>query len=927
MSIRRSPRLLAAALALTLAPSLHAAAPNRIPAMGNGSVSIPHNVSGRTRAAADLGQAPLDRKLSSVTLHFNRTDAQQAALTQLLADLQNPASARYHQWLTPEQFGAQFGLSAPDLTRITTWLTAQGLAVTDVARSSTFITVSGTVAQVQNAFNTEIHTVSLNGEQHIANVSDPVLPTGLATVVTSVTGLDDFKLKPRIHPSAVRPNFTSSISGSHFIAPGDFYTIYDTTPLLTSAINGTGITIAIMGMTDISLADVAAFRSAAGLVANAPTVVVYGTDPGTRSTDLPEAQLDVEWSGAVAPNAKILYVNSTDVIGTSLVQAIDKNLAPILSVSYGLCEAGWGQAALTSYNQGFEQANAQGQTIVGPGGDSGATDCDYSSSSAADGLAVDFPGSSPFVTGAGGTMFNEGTGSYWSTSNGGTQGSALAYIPELPWNETSTTNGLAAGGGGSSTFFSKPAWQVGTGVPNDFARDVPDISLAAASSHDGFLYCVSGSCVNGFRASDQTLSVVGGTSVSAPTFAGILAMLEQKTGRLGNANPTIYGLANSTYASTVFHDILSGNNNSPCLTGTPDCPTGGTIGYTAAVGYDRATGWGSLDAFNFVNTWSLVTPTGVGSGIGTTLTSTTVTAGTSSSTNAACAISSGSVPLTISVAGSGSTAAVTGTVEILIDNAVVGTATLNNGTATYTLTTSTLSSGGHTVAVSYLGNSTYAGSRSTLVTDVVSTTRADFSLTPCAPSISATSGTAAQSINISVTPFTGFTGPVTLSVSSDGTFSGAYTFGTSKLPLSGTTAQSTTLTLYAYTSNSQTATTLNKLAANHPPSNSSPSVHQPSPHRFYATGSGLTLAAMLLLTLPRRRRLTPILAILVSVGVLGASGCSGGGNTINNTSTTGSGTAIISKTPPATYTLYVTATASTTGGTLVHTTPVTFTVR
>ena len=211
---------------------------------------------------------------------------------------------------------------------------------------------------------------------------------------------------------------------------------------------------------------------------------------------------------------------------------------------------------------------------MGPAGDSGATDCDFQFPTASQGLAVDFPASSPFVTGAGGTMFNQGSATgatqYWSASNGSTSGSAISYIPEVAWNETSTTNGLAAGGGGASAFFAKPSWQIGTGVPADSSRDVPDISLNAASSHDGYLFCSKGSCTNGYRDASGNLNVVGGTLVATPSFAGILALVEQKIGsQLGNANPTIYGLANSTYYNTVFHDITSGNNSSPCDIGTP----------------------------------------------------------------------------------------------------------------------------------------------------------------------------------------------------------------------------------------------------------------------------------------------------------------------------------------------------------------------
>ena len=919
-------RLASCALALlTSAAALHAAVPNRIGALSGGSrAAVAHSIPPRARLAADLGQAPLDRILPSVTLHFNMSSDQQAALSQLILDQQNPSSPRYHQWLTPAQYGAQFGLSSADLTRVQTWLTAQGLKVTAVSPSSNFITVSGSVAQVQTAFGTSIHSLSSEGEQHISNVVDPVLPAALTAVVNGITGLNDFKLKARAQTRLVRPNFTSSQSGNHYLAPGDFYTIYDVSPLLASSINGTGVTIAVMGQTDIALSDVSTFRSVSGLAANQPTVRLFGPDPGTSNNDVPEATLDVEWSGAVAPSASIVYVNSNDVIGLSLINAITSNVAPIISISYGDCESAWGQSNLITLNQYFQQANVQGQTIVGPGGDSGATDCDYNSSVAADGLAVDFPASSPFVTGAGGAMFNEGTTTgatnYWSATNGTTQGSATGYIPEAVWNETSTANGLSSGGGGISAYFSKPAWQVGSGVPSDLSRDVPDISLNAAYVHDGYLYCVQGSCVTGYRAADgQTLSVVGGTSVATPSFAGILALVEQKTGsRIGNANPQIYGLANSTFYNNVFHDITTGNNNSPCVQGSPNCPNGGSIGFTAGTGYDLATGWGTIDAFNLVSHWGLVPSSGSGSAVGSNLTRTVVT--TSAPT---CGISSGSLALSVNVASAttGASVAPTGSVQFLVDNAAVGSpVALASGTAAYTLSTAALTSGGHTVSAVYLGDGTFAGSKGSLLTDVVSSTQPDFSITPCTTGpVTVASGATAAGITFSANPFNGFTGPVTFTATSDATFSASYTFSVSPVNITGASAGTTVFTLSAYQTNNKTSNGLIKLG----PANQTTS-SLGGTRSAYAAGSGIALASLLLLTLPRRRRWGALLAAVLSVAAIGASGCGSGSTTIP----AGAITPQPATTPAAsgTYVVTIVGVGSTANGTRVHSAQVTFNV-
>ena len=919
MSSRPLRRLVfAAALSLVLPlTTALAAVPNRLGSLaGSTRTALPRSIPPRARVASDLGQMPMDRTLSSVTLHFNMTDAQQTALTRLTIDQQDPHSPRYHQWLTPEVYGAQFGLSAADLAKVQAWLTSQGLRVTAVAPSANFITVSGTVSQIQTAFNTSLHILSTNGEQHFSNITDPALPSNLTPLVNGITGLNDFKLKPRV----IHPNFTSSATGNHYIAPGDFYTIYDETPLLSSSINGSGVTIAIVGQTDILLSDVTAFRSASGLSTNLPTVRLIGADPGTSKGDIYEATLDVEWAGAVAPSAKVLYVNSTDVIGTSLINAITSNLAPIVSISYGACEVDFAQANLVTLNQYFQQANVQGQTIVGPGGDSGATDCDYQSTVAADGLAVDFPASSSYVTGVGGTMFNEGSAtgatSFWSGSSSLTSGpSALGYIPEAVWNETSSTNGLAAGGGGVSAFFAKPAWQIGNGVPSDLSRDVPDISLNAASLHDGYLYCVQGSCVNGYRAADSTLAVVGGTSVGTPSFAGILALVEQKTGsRLGNANPQIYGLANSTFYNNVFHDITTGNNSEPCVQGSPNCPNGGSIGYSANPGYDLATGWGTIDAFNLVNTWGTVASSGLGSTTGSNLTKTVVT--TSAAT---CGISGGSLAVAVNVSSAVASSVVpTGTVQFLVDNVAVGSPLpLANGAATYTLNTSTLTSGGHTVSAVYTGDTTFSGSKGSLVTDVVSGTLPDFSITPCVtPSVSVASGATAAGITFSVNPFNGFTGPVTLSATSDVTFNASYTFSVTPVTISGTGSGTSVFTLSAYQTNGKTTTGMVKFGQN--------TASLGGRHTLYTAGGGVVLASLLLLTLPRRRRWGALLAVLLTVGALGANGCGSGSTTIPASTITPTPTTTPAS--PGTYTVTIVGVGAGGSGTRVHSAQVTFIV-
>ncbi len=872
-------------------------------------VTITQTVPGRARLAADQGNADPALALTSLTLRFSLSDANQAALTELLLEQQQPGSANYHKWLTPEQFGARFGLSSSDLAKVSGWLTAQGFTVTGTARSGTFVSFSGTAAQVEHAFGTTIHRVTLGGESHYTNLTDPTIPAALAGVVSGITGLHDFKLVPRSKvrmvpaPAAnvLHPEFTSSTSGNHYMAPGDFYTIYDENPLLTSSINGSGITIAIMGQTDISLPDVAAFRSASGLTASAPTVmVVGGKDPGLSSTDLPEAQLDVEWSGAAAPAATILYVNSTDVINVSLTQAIDSNLAPIMSVSYGDCEAAYGAANLRTLNQLFQQANAQGITVVGPGGDSGAADCDYQVTSAVSGLAVDYPASSPYVTGVGGTQFNEGAGTYFSTTNGANMGSALSYIPEAAWNETAAdtaaANGIpqdiAAGGGGASAFFTKPAWQVGTGVPADVSRDVPDISLNASAAHDGYLFCTSGSCVSGYRTATGNLAVVGGTSAATPSFAGLLALVEQKIGaRIGNANPILYSLANSTYAPNVFHDVTTGSNAVPCTTGTPNCPNGGTIGFNAATGYDLATGWGSVDAFNMVNDWSLVTALGAGAGQTASLTTLTASAtgatiGTTLTFTAAVASGTGTGPTTP-----------TGTVQLLVDGVLTGSAVaLSGGSASLPLATGSLSSGTHTVTAAYSGDSTYTGSKGSASIDLTSASSADFSVAGSVATVAVTAGGTAAGVTYTLTSLNNFAGSVTLSASTTAALNASANFSVSPVTLTAGGTGTSVFTFYAYTSNAGAAPVGLSVGTRASQARLTP---------FRLAGGGLAFTSLVLLFLPRRKvhpRATRLLSlVLLSVAAIGMSGCGSAGSTATTSSTVNSA--------KGTYLLTITATS------------------
>jgi subtilase family serine protease len=658
------------------------------------TVRLSQNIRSEVNAQNDRGPVDGLQVISGITVALAPSSDQQAALDSLLEAQRDPSSPDYRRWLTPEEFGERFGASENDIAALSAWLREQGFGIDQVARGRGFITISGTVSQLAGAFHTNIRKLDVEGKMRWSTNVAPSIPEALAGLVTEIRGLDDFRLEPRHYKiAAIAPDYTAS-STTHYLVPDDLATIYNVAGLYGSGFNGTGQKVAVVGQTDINLADIQAFRSRFNLPANPPQVILTGRDPGTRSGDLTEAELDLEWAGAVARNATILYVNSTNVF-TSVQYAIDQNLAPVISMSYGGCE----QQNSSSLRSVAQQANAQGITWIASSGDSGAAGCDSSSASTAThGLAVEIPASFPEVTAIGGTTFAEGAGSFWAATNNANGASALSYIPETSWNDTATRNQLSASGGGASIYYAKPAWQTGTSVPNDGARDVPDISFTASPDHDGYLIYMNGS-----------LYVIGGTSAPAPAFAGYVGILNQylvnsgkvaKAG-LGNINPTLYHLAQS--AGGIFHDVTSGSNIVPCAIGTTNCTTG-SLGFSAGVGYDEVTGLGSADLYQLTTNWSAV--------VASVSTVSTLTA------NPASVTQTGTTQLTATVRPSSGKVLPTGTVTFSAGSVILGTATLSiSATATLTVAASNLAVGNNTIVATYAGSTGFSGSSaSTLVT-------------------------------------------------------------------------------------------------------------------------------------------------------------------------------------------------------------------
>jgi subtilase family serine protease len=620
----------------------HAAIADRIAGdLANGpKVALRGNVHGFARPEFDLGRADASRPLQGISLAFRPSPAQQKDLDRFLAELANPKSPNFHKYLSPAQFGERFGLSLNDIAKITNWLQSQGFTNIQVANGRNQISFDSNVGQIESAFSLEMHNYAVDGVVHLANAGEPAIPAALAGAVIGLGSLNDFAPKPR---AKIQSHLTSYVSGNHFLTPADFATIYNINPLYSAGADGTGQKIAVVGQSTVSATDLNNFRSAAGLPASTVTMTLQGGTATKCPGDEGESDLDIEWAGGVAKKAQIIFVyaglssgdtcsgNRFNSVWNALKYAIDNNVAPFISISYGFCESpsiGIKLSQAQTYQTWAQQALAHGQTIVAASGDAGAADCESSSStSATTGFAVDVPASIPEVTGAGGNAFTGDSGTcptstcpgglapadppYWAASNAGSDviSSALEYIPEMAWNDTTASiastppGGLSASGGGASIYFAKPAWQTGTGVPVDGKRDVPDISVSASNFHDPYLVCSedgdASPCASGFRDSaGGSFFAVGGTSAAAPTLSAILALVNQYIGNTGMApvNPTLYSLAASH--PSVFHDVTGGDNKVPCTSGSTNCPSGTTsIGFTTGTGYDQVTGLGSVDAY------------------------------------------------------------------------------------------------------------------------------------------------------------------------------------------------------------------------------------------------------------------------------------------------------------------------------------------
>lgn len=651
----------------------------------------------------DQGRVSGGQAFHRMVLLLGGSAAQEQDLDELLAAQQDPKSPEYHRWLTPAEFGRRFGPSKNDLAALSGWLTGQGFTVEPAPNGRRTLIFSGTSAQVETAFQTEMHRYAVNGKTYVANAKPASVPRALAAVVKSVASMTSFHpMLPQSWPAETKE--LQIRQGVAATGPADLAAIYNAAPLNSAGVEGQGQSIALIEESNIVLQDLTDFRTVTGLPAANVNVIVNGPDPGPLAYDGEEFEAisDVEYAGAMAPQVtlNVVVTESTEFTQGILLSefyAVDNVVSPITSLSYGGCETlndtyypGVPQAFAAAYEQGA----AEGMSQFVASGDYGGDACLGLGYIA--GYGVNAIGDSPWNVSVGGTEFiMPDPNTYFPPPSY----TATGYIPESAWNdyENPLDERPLAGNGGVSINFTKPAWQTGPGVPADGQRDLPDVSLVSGDN----LYYLTCEKDIGYDCSTGNGGGVIGTSLATPNWAAIQALMNQKNslaGGAGNPNPTYYRLAAS--ANSPFHDITVGDTKVPDFNGD-------LVGYEATPGFDLATGLGSVDANALAAAWQPSTGSG--------------TATVKLSTNVQHIVHGAALAATVQVTASGSTAP-TGDVVLMAGGQGATQVALSSGTASFQFgpaTGVTLPGGSDNLTAHYAGDAGFAPADSSAVALVV----------------------------------------------------------------------------------------------------------------------------------------------------------------------------------------------------------------
>jgi len=534
---------------------------------GKDGVNTITKLDGNEPKAAQRGKAIGHKNLNDrISFAVTLKPRNASELDQLIADLSNPASPRYKQFITPDQFTAMFGATKTDLTNVAAFFKGKGLRVDDVSANNLILHVSGTTAQVEAAFNVTMNDyVNANNQSYYANDRQVEVPASLTGLLSGIH-LDNEPHWTRAQAKpALNPKLGSGPNGGY--TPTELRNAYNVNGLISAGIDGTGQKVAVFELDGYKVANVNTYYSFYSLGSPTPQTILVDGFAGTAGGGQVEVELDIEVVNAIAPKATVQVYegpNSDAGVVDTYQRIATDNTSKVVSVSWGMCELDSTSAEMNSMHTVFQQMATQGQSVFDASGDSGAYDCKPNGGTHANSLAVDSPANDPLITGVGGTKLTL---------------SGTSYGSESVWGNTSNSSG---GGGGISTFYTRPSYQVGTGVDTAAKRQVPDVSADADPASGYSVYSNSGTTNAWFP--------VGGTSAAAPLWAGIAALNNQYAGTkghaiLGQANVALYALFNGTQTLPAFHDITTGNN----------------LFYAATAGFDKAIGIGTPNAYNLVH--------------------------------------------------------------------------------------------------------------------------------------------------------------------------------------------------------------------------------------------------------------------------------------------------------------------------------------